>query len=77
MQTLLLGTLYLPSATLSLDLVLEYFITLNSTEHKAVMRFGPILTVNVVQSYISIRITSMDLAGLTRDKGLISFMTLR
>lgn len=77
MHTLLLGTLYLPSAALSLDLILEYSITLNSTEQKAVMRFGPILTVNVVQRYISIRITSMNLANLTRDKGLISFTTLR
>lgn len=61
MQTLLLGTLYLPSATLSLDSVLEYSITLNATEHEVIMQFGQILTPNVVQRYISVRITGLDL----------------
>lgn len=52
MQTLLLGTPYLPSATLSLDLVLEYSITLDVTEHPVVMHFRQILTANVVQRHI-------------------------
>lgn len=70
MQTLLLGTLYLPSATHSLDLVLEYSITLNATEHEVMVQFGQILTVNVVHRYISVRITGMDLATLLETMDL-------
>lgn len=48
MQTLLLGTQYLPSATFSLDLVLQYSITLNATDHEVVIQFGQILTCKCV-----------------------------
>lgn len=77
MQTLLLGTQYLPSATFSLDLVLQYSITLNATDHEVVIQFGQMLIVNVVQRYVSVRITTMDLANLTRDNGPTSFTMLR
>lgn len=51
MQTLLSGTSYFPSATLSLDVVLEHSITLDITEHSVIMHFGQIRTANVVQRY--------------------------
>lgn len=77
MQTLLLGTLYLPSATITSDLVLDYFITLNATEYAVIMEFGQILTANVVQRHVPVRITGMDLANPIRDNGLISSEMLR
>lgn len=77
MQTLLLGTLYLPSATVTLDLVLDYFITLNATKYAVIMQFGQTLTAKVVQRHLSVRITGMDLANLIRDNGLISSIMLR
>lgn len=77
MQTLLLGTLYLPSATVTLDLVLDYFNTLNATEYAVIMQCGQTLTAKVVQRHVSVRITGMDLANLIRDNGLISSIILR
>lgn len=77
MQALLLGTLYLPSATVFLDLILEHSITLNGAEHTVLMHFGQILSANVIQRHISVRITGMVLVSLTRDRELTSFTMLR